>query len=461
MKTRLLHRIAVGLLTVSCLGVSAVGDDAWSNAEKLNPGITGNSDYLAAKKAAEAGDHEKSYEILSDLVFNKPGDPAVNYALGREAFYTKRYAQASVAFEQALASRPDYAFIHIELARAHSAAGLYALAHNQLELALDADPPPEMRDRIDALRKNMRAAATGWKTGGQIRLSAFYNDNVNVGPSSGSIDIAPLSFGSTPITSLSISESSKPQDSAGLLWAVNGNAVYDIGKPGNCFAFGAVQYFGTRLDEDSVEEYELDFIRFKAGLRNRHKRGSRSISIKAGNIQRDGSTLAESVGAVPRYSIVSKRGNIWTAELDAEYREYPDHENLDGTYLKLREIVSFSDKGLISGFKLGAGIIAQDVRNSSYSSLGADANTYFEIGMPAKSVLYCSTEISYAKYNKKELLAPETRTDLLSQVVLGIKKDFNRAFGADLNYRYNSNVCSFDLYEYDRNIVEFTVYYLF
>ena len=101
---------------VLCCHLAAGASDTWTNAEKLNPGIAKEERYLAAKKAAAAGDHEKSYDLLSGLVFDKPADPAANYALGREACATKRYAHAATAFEPLLTHNPFWRHSEAELA---------------------------------------------------------------------------------------------------------------------------------------------------------------------------------------------------------------------------------------------------------------------------------------------------------------------------------------------------------
>lgn len=440
---------------------ASAADDTWTNAEKLNPAVVKQARYEAAKKASAAGDHEKAYDLLSALVFDEPDDPAANYALGREAYATKRFAHAATAFERVLAARPDLGFLHLELAKAHAGAKLYIVAQNELDLALASDPPAELREQIEAVREAIGAAARGWACRGTIRLSVFYNDNVNVGPDSTTIDIAPLYFGATSITSLDVKPDSQPQDSIGLLGALTASGTYDFGAPGGATASGSLEYFGTWLDEEVVKDYEMDFIRGTVGIRAPHAGGEYSLPVRIEHVDRNDRTLVDSVGAVPRFTCRSRSGNRWTTELDVEHKEYPDYEALDGAYMRLGEKVSMPAAGRFSNATVGVDLLGQATRDHAYGNIGAGLNGYAETILPYKSVLYTSARVSYHKYNKRELLAPETRRDFRYQAVLGVKTELSRRAGIDINYRYSGNVCTFDLYEYDRNIVELSFLYRF
>jgi tetratricopeptide (TPR) repeat protein len=98
-----------------------------------------------------SGQYEKAYEAFFKAFQNKPGDPEINYNLGRAAFAKGDYEAAVMAFERVLIADPEAVQVKIELAKSFYRAGTLETAAQFFREALQADLPAEARKNIETL----------------------------------------------------------------------------------------------------------------------------------------------------------------------------------------------------------------------------------------------------------------------------------------------------------------------
>lgn len=152
----------------------------------------------------------------------------VLYWLGRSAYETGETSLAIEKYQQILAREPNLSRVRLELAAAYKQAGNNDAAQMELQKVLAENPDAEVRQLIEKAVVDIEEPQTESKrfyAAIRASMGPEYDSNINVGPRDERILLA----NNQALTS-------KNLDGWLLKFNVNGDALYDFGKP-NGFAW--------------------------------------------------------------------------------------------------------------------------------------------------------------------------------------------------------------------------------
>ena len=416
-------------------------------------GIAGAGPVEDGQAALERGDVNTAYESFMTAFREDPLSEAANFGLGLASFAKGRYAHAAFAFERVLARNPGNQRARLELGRAYRMMRLPDLARSQFELVLSTQPPAAVQDNIRLQLREIDASERRWSFNGELRLSGFYDDNVNYGPSSLRVD--------TTLGPLEVAPDSQPQSAWGIAGTFGGSAVYDIGEPRGWLATGGLYLYDSALE--GADDYNLAFGRVLAGLRHVQGRRTIDLPLKADGYGLGGDSLLTAYGADPTWAVDT--ADVWGSVTRAtgEYRDYDDDAQ-DAGYGRLTQLVSkrFGAYGRHQVSAMASGFF-EDAKEKPHDNAGWELGASAEAGLPWGLTAYAIGLYRHARYGAIQYpaLQPETREDDQFQAGGGLRRRVGRSIELDLGFRHIWNRSTFDLYEYDRNITTLSTAWLF
>lgn len=401
--------------------------------------------------AFKDGTLEKANEMLGRLVRIDPACEHINFAYGLSWLSLGYPAPSGAAFERVLLINPLNSRARTEMARARLVAKRYVEAKKELQRVLDADPPPDVQQSVAAFMREVRSFATRWYTTGSIELGGFYDDNVNVGPESGTIRIAPLTIFGSRITELTLSESSRPEDVAGVYLAAGARAFYDAGSPGAWLMTTDIDSYINRIRDG---EYETGSVQAGIGLRRIINRGYLQIPFRARYIEYGGEPLLTSCGIYPSfvYTPLSLGGIIIATASSFEIREFDVLTGRNSHFMSISETAHKSFAGGRHHVYGGADVQHESTDSAEYKYTGAGVFAGGEVRLAWGIKVFGEMRYAYRNYDEKNILAPEDRVDHQYQFSAGISRDLNQNWSVMLMHNLIHNDSSFDLYEYQRQI---------
>ena len=129
-----------------------------------------------AGRLIKEGKGAQAYAMLKEAEPALIGDTEFDYLLGVAALDAGKPDQASLALSRVIAANPVHAGARVDLARAYIALGQQEMAVGELEGAIEFDPPPATRNRIEDLLKDVRPSG---KLTAYVAAGAGYDDNYN------------------------------------------------------------------------------------------------------------------------------------------------------------------------------------------------------------------------------------------------------------------------------------------
>ena len=146
------------------------------------PATARAADLQVANEAFVRGDFARAYTILQALTASRPGDPEVDFLLGRSAYQLGDYETAVFAFERVLIARPEADRVRLELGRSYFQLGEFSSARASFEQVLAKDPPPAVRGNIVRYLERLERASRSHLFSGLLSLALSYDDNVRSSP---------------------------------------------------------------------------------------------------------------------------------------------------------------------------------------------------------------------------------------------------------------------------------------
>jgi tetratricopeptide (TPR) repeat protein len=396
----------------------------------------------------------ESYNAFLVLFRESPGDYVVNFALGLAARSAGKFSQASMAFERILIKQPDNARVRLELALTYYRMNQAEMAKLNAERVLEANPPQPVADNVRDLLKKITILQSEWTTHARLSASIMYDSNPNAGPSSRNIAIAPVQLGSLILDTLTVGDDTMPQDSLGCWVSGSLLGVRDIGRRGSWSAFGALNMSHISLQD--AREYDTTVVGALAGLELAAKRGNLQLPVRLDNVILSGDSFALIAGAGANYSQALDSGAHWVSGASLDYSDYNGSSARDSARTSLSQ-------GIIWRFNPMASLITGVAVHHEKADSDVYTNTGFEPYVAGHYLLTSKVRLqgrlSYktSLYDEKELLAPEDREDRRLALSFDMRYRVNRSTDAALGYQFTQNDSTFDIYEYDRNLVSISL----
>jgi hypothetical protein len=160
------------------------------------PALASDETLNRASALLHTGHPQDAYVLLEPLTDQRASDPDFDYALGLAALDTGHRAEAILAFQRALAMRPDFGEARAEIARAYALSGDVDTARREFAL-VSGDPtiPDPVRQRFGALVSGLdRINKPGLNVTGYGEVGAGYDSNVNAATNQAQLIIPLFSF---------------------------------------------------------------------------------------------------------------------------------------------------------------------------------------------------------------------------------------------------------------------------
>lgn len=418
---------------------------------------------IEARQAVRAGDAARAYELFGHMVRAHPDSELVNFELGIAALAAGKTSHAAIAFERALTINPDNDRTRIELARACFMMKQYQRSAQEFRTVLSHNPPDGVKENIASfLAKIEQAARKTWQTRitAQLAIGGVYDDNVNVGPDSQVIDIAPIMVAGSEMESLTVSEASLPVAAAGLLASATANGDCELGEEDAWgIIFGGSVYWSWLGGVAS--DWSDGYLALNGGARYASRAWAARLPVRVEHVQQGGSALLTIYGVSPSLVIVAgnKGETEYSATLAAEYRDYAELSDRDGSYFALCGVAGKAFGGGKRVVRVGATVFYEDCRAEAYANYGAEGFVEGEVRLPWRVALSASARCKGAWYSGRESLAPDDRADTRLQFGAGVRKSLGTAWSIDATYQFTDNESTFGLYDYGRNVVKLNVAY--
>jgi len=403
--------------------------------------------------AYDAGDYDRAYDVFSTLFRENPESEKANFALGMAALARGKLSHALFAFERVLIINPENQRARLELARTYTAIEQFSLARQEFQRVLETSPPEQVRRNIERYLAYIQESLSPWSYGVQAGVSVFYDDNVNFGPSSRFIE--------TVIGVLQVASNSEPRESWGLSAGGAVTGGYDIGDRRGWLVTGGLTGYRNWLEDAS--DQEIGYFRADLGLRRLGARTLLDLPIKTDYLEIGSEDYLTIFGGEP--SILFAPVPAWHLITKGflEYRQYGGGEERDGPYYRLDQTVKRLFGGGEHNVAFTAGYYYEDADEPGNANHGVDLTLSTEIRFLNRTTLFGLCEFRTAEYRAELLpdLQDEDRRDTQWQFMIGLQQGLTDWSGLNFSYRRVNNNSNFGLYEYERNVVALSTYFLF
>lgn len=431
-------------------------------AVSLLPALAEESVDAKIEELRKTGKLHEAYNQLSKSIRENPDNEEVNMYFGHVCVALDDLERAQLAFERVILIDPDNHRARLELAEIYMKTEQYNLARKGFESVLEADPPPVVRKNIESYLARLEKAEDRFSLSGRIDAGYFYDDNVNVGPDSKIIYTAPIIFSSgATITSLSIDEDSQPTEDDGIVVSGSLYATYDCGRERGWLLATDLSYYQNQLNDHA--EHETQYYQVRAGLKHASARTLLELPVSTAHITRGDDDLIDIHGVSPRLLYLSKNveGAQWITHGNVSIRDYDTLNDRDGTYYALGETFRKYLGKARHSISLGISLFRDDTDADVYTYTGRSTTFGWKTRLPWDSTFYATFRYASSDYKAREILAPEDRADRQHLITAGLNKMFTSWWGVNVQLQRTDNTSTFNLYEFDRNLITATTYCVF
>ncbi len=415
------------------------------------------------KAARASGELATARRMFANLVMEHPDSPEVNFAYGMACASLEDYSFARLAFERVVFARPEHARAHVALAQSHLALGQVELAAESFHRALAFPMPEEVRraveDYLGQVEGMARPRRFTWA--GRFDVGAFRDDNVNVGPESSIVRIAPLSLFGVVFSELAVGPGLRPIEDSGMFLSGMMHGGYDIAAPAGWGVIAEGRYYGNWLED--TPERENTFYRLAMGMQHTGPHSHVALPVGADRIMLDGDRFVDRVFVAPSWLLATgPAGNMrWLSRVRGEHRDYAGSATRDGMYLSASETATRYLGARRHSISAGLTLLYDAPVSEIFENWGVTGELGGELRLPWRVALYARAAYTHVEYNRREPLAPDDRIDDLLDTSVGLTKRIGYGWSVDLGHRFIDNRSSFDLYEYRRNITTISTSWAF
>ena len=393
-----------------------------------------------------------AYKVLMRRFQDKPDSENLNFALGLVCASLGEFGKAEMAFERVLQVDADNDRARFEMARVAMAAGRLPTAKREFETVLAHRPQAPVEERVRSYLREIERQMSRWRFAGRLDAGWMRDDNVNIGPNSATINIAPIQFGSSELTSLTLNPDSLPIAAEGVYASLAASGIYDLGDTAGWMLVGDAAYFRNWLRDNAA--YESQFYQVAAGMRYAGVRNMLQATVKAGRVDSGREPLVDISGISPILLHASSlMPNLtWMTSGQCEIRNYSELRDRDSVFTSLGETARYGFGRGRHSVSAGVMVCRDDTRADAFDYTGVAGTLGAEIGIGRRVTLYGQCRYMDSEYKGRETLAPEDRADRQLQATVGISAVLWRKWGLDVRHQYTDNDSTFDLYRYERNL---------
>lgn len=399
-------------------------------------------------KAYDAGDYDGAYDIFAALFRDDPRNIQVNYGLGLAAVAKGKLSHALFAFERVLEVEPDNMRARLETARIYFTLKQYELARSEFERVSAGNPPANVQENIRLFLEAMDKAEKKGSFSIRLDLRAVYDDNLNFGPSSATVD--------TLLGELTVVGDSRPLDAWGLNTGIDGGGIYDFGQRGGWM--GTAEGGASQDFYDGAPAQEITTMQVGAGLRRLGQMTLMDLPVRFMTLDYGHDDLVDIVGLYPAAVVFATSQFHVIGRLNLEDRNYQDSDLRDSEYVQLagtlRRLVS---NGRLT-ISVNGALFDENSDGDAFQNDGWSTGVSADLKVTDTFMAYAAAQYRRSEYGA--VLYPDLqdrpREDDQWQFIAGLRKDITKIWSVDLNHRHIDNSSAFDLYDYEKNVTTLT-----
>ncbi len=414
-------------------------------AETADPGLRDQ-----AKGHFENREFDKAFETYFELFRQSPGDPDVNFNLGRAAFEAGDYESAIMAFERVLISRPDAARAKLEIARTYYKLGSLESAEQYFQEVLAINPPENVQSNIKQYITAIRASKKEHFLSGKIAVGMDFDDNVNAAPTSSDIEINTTLGGLMTVT---VDRPDKDQIYTSM---ANLNYLYRPLDSAVSWKFSGMNYNAVYRDS---KDLDVNLFDIKSGVSIGRDRAVWDIYGLTNHLNLDNSQYLRSygLGTTLGYTV----NPFFLISMDSKYKakSYFDNNDKDAKNVS----VSLSPVFVYGRHRLSLslGWEYENAREDVYTYTKLSSIASYEIRLPYDATVYVSYWYQGTGYKDVYPLFSKKRDDDVQYISAGLAKTvsvwksepLDYRMDVNLNYTYTKSDSSIDLYAYTKNVI--------
>jgi len=399
---------------------------------------------------------DRTYQEYYEFFRKDPGNPDINFNLGKAAFEAGDFEAAVMAFERVLMARPDAVRVKLEIARCYFRLGSLEAAAQYFEEVLAEDPPRQVREHIEKYLNAVRSSRKEHFLSARVSMGMDFDDNVNTAPTSSSIEIIDLLGNVFPVT-VDGAQSDQITTAAAHL-----NYLYKPLDSALCWKFSGLNYNALYRD---VNGLDLTLFDVKAGLCIDGGNFLWDVYGLASHIRQDHEEYLRAYGSGTSLSFILSPRIMLSA--DARYRKKNYHglNDRDARTISLTLSPAFaSDFGRIT-FSAGYEHEKADEDVNSYFRLNGILG--YQVDLPCSIGAYASYWYQGTEYDEAYPLFGKKRSDDVQYFTLGLSRTLwqssSRGAGVLLNlgYTYTRSDSNIDLYTYTKNVTSVSATFAF
>lgn len=394
----------------------------------------------------KAKDFNNAYDELFKAFVLDPGNPDINFYLGRAAFETGNYEMALMAFERVLMTDPEAIRIKLEMGRTFAMLGNRSHATRYFNEVLATHPPEMVKQNIKAVLQTITAQEKKHFFNGFLALGCDWDDNVRVAPASEIIntvlgDIRLTGDSATPQEDVIVSATAVLKHTfrfpdKGLAWGTTGTAFHAI--------------YGDETDLNTLflglnTGPDLTLGRFTAGIHGLFS-----------HLELDETRYQRSVGVESVVDFAATPSILVNARCRYEQKTFftdPERDAKTGSL----EVMAAQVSGA-TWYNAALGMEIENAEDDTYTYDRYKGKFSVEHRFGHGISVFANYDFQQTRYKDPDELFNQKRDDTIHYLGGGIRKELWVSSGKDarlflqLSYRYTNANSTQDLYEYEKNV---------
>ncbi len=455
-------RVLLLAMTAGCIGgLQAPLALAETPPENASPQIESEAQPESLRPLAEliaAGSHGEAFELASDMLDERAGEPHFDYLYGLAALESGHPDKAAFAFERILIVQPDHHRARAELARTHFLVGNISAARREFERVLAADPPEKVRERVEMFLAEIeeREAVQQRSYGLVGGFGLGYDSNINSASDLDSITIDVPELGVT--FSGPLPDEAKPTSDLYHNWGLDFDVTQPISRQRAVRGTAGIEH------KNNFDSSDFDLTTADLGTSVRQSDGPNvyMAGIRGRHVHLGSDRLLWSLGLNGQWQ--RRLGDHWAGGAFAELStiRHPDAHERDRNRFLLGGSAIFMEGPLRmrgSLFHAIAPARDSDNKHQGRSVTGVAVNADWELA-PRHSAIG-SLGFNQVDYDETHPTFGKTRDDTVIRASLGWAWEVTPQLDVRSELRYDEVDSNIDLFEFDRTRIEAGIKYRF
>ncbi|MEW6219511.1 MAG: porin family protein [Thermodesulfobacteriota bacterium] len=394
-----------------------------------------------ARDLAAAGQGAAAYDLLWQAVLEEPTHLGLNFELGRLAMELGLYENAAATFERILMLDPNQPRSRYELAKAYFELKAYALAEEEFQKVLAAQPPPEVQQAVARYLDELAARQSRHQLEFSGQLGLTYDTNANAGPGAG---VVTTSLGPVPVTA-----EGGPQADWGTVLGLALDHRYALAG-GDSWVWQSHGGVNSTLYHDK-HAFDLAILSLATGPAQVIPDRRLEMAVTVDAITYGSDDYAQFYGLAPAGTWRLASSLFLNGEAALQKRAYSADDDRDGTYgsIQVTPRLFWGDNRYMVQWRLGWA--REDARAGHKSWDGPEAAIGLYSHLVADLTGYLQLGFQDVRYDAQDPSFPELQADKRYRALASLASPLPWwDLAASLAFQYTRNTSTLDVYDYTR-----------